>query len=239
MGPHPAIASIPGSPRRSAPRVFGFGLVAALHLAALWVGGMMLVGCERSQDLSTAFPQPLTRAAVCAADGMILVDHPGPKGQLLLRDGETLYYCDTREFFEALHSPELRPRIAKRWVQPFDQRSWDSFEDGWAEPDELLYVLASRRMGSMGPTIVPFRERSEADRFIAREGGRVLAAGELTPQALEAYRIEIRDAARAGGMQGSQMQGSQTQGSQMKSGGMPHDPSQPGNPRHTGKPRQQ
>ena len=88
----------------------------------------------------------------------------------------------------------------------------------------------------MGPTIVPFRERSEAEVFAATEGGRVLPAAELTPEVLEAYRIEVREAMRAGGMQGMKgMKGGRQQGGPRKGGSMPSAESQPGKEQDDGK----
>lgn len=159
--------------------------------------GTLSAACERKEQLAEVFPQALASASVCANDGMLLMQHRGPKGQIRLDDGEVRLYCDTKEFFEALYDADLSHRIAKSWVQPFDDRAWAAHSDGWAEPGGLVYVFGSRLQGSMGPTIVPFSKAEAAHGFIAQYDGRMLAASELSADVVAHYRREIREGMRA------------------------------------------
>jgi copper chaperone NosL len=151
-----------------------------------------LTGCERKQELAAAFPQSVTADTACAVDGMLLLNHPGPKAQIVHSDGTRTFYCDVREALEARHDPEQGHTVAQVFVQPMDGRDWAARPDGWAELERLHLVLGSRRMGHMGPTVVPFRQRAAADAFSAAEGGRVLAAAELTGAVVTAYAAEVR-----------------------------------------------
>lgn len=181
----------PHTRRRIAPRgrAGGWRLLLPAVLLAVPV---LLAACEREGTVADAFPEPIAADTACAVDGMLLRPHPGPKGQIVHADGTRSFYCDVREVFEALHDPEQGHRVARAFVQPMDGRAWAGHDDGWADARELIYVLGSRRMGHMGPTLVPFRERPAAQEFMAGHGGRVVTAADLTAEAVAAYVREAR-----------------------------------------------
>lgn len=157
-------------------------------------------GCEKRREVAEAFPVALTREAVCAVDGMVLLDHPGPKGQIHFADGSVEYFCDVREFYQTWYDPDRRHRIRAGFLQPFDDREWGSYAGGWERPGELVYVLDSRRMGAMGPTIVPFRRRAAARAFIGRAGGTLVAAEALDAARVRDYARRVRERMRHGEM---------------------------------------
>jgi copper chaperone NosL len=174
-----------------------------IHPAVLLVAVLLLLAaCERKPGSETATPKVLTRAAVSIDDGMILLDYPGPKGQLQRRGGETEYFCDTPGLLRAMRDPARANGVAGAFVQAFDGRAWDSYTDGWVPMAAPHYVIGSDRMGAMGPTIVPFVERSAADAFAARHGGEVVTYEALTAERLEAHARMAGEAFRRGGMTG-------------------------------------
>lgn len=173
-------------------------------LLALAVLALALTACKPGRSVSDVFPEPIQPATTCAVDGMLLMNHPGPKGQIVFNDGTRAFTCDVREVFEALYDPEQAHRIAKAFAQPFDGRDWAvPYKDGWAEVHGLFYVLGSRQMGHMGPTLVPFRERGAAQAFVAQQGGRLLEGSALTAETVSAYVREARAALRGMNMQAS------------------------------------
>ena len=177
-----------------------------------------LGGCEKKDPKAQAEAIPLTREAVSAEDGMILLDHPGPKGQLLLSDGTREYYCDIPGMFRSLQSPSAQNRIVQAFSQPFDQREWGSFKDGWSKAESLIYVVGSNRMGAMGPTFVPFQDESSAHAFVEKQGGRAVKFEEITAEFLEAHQREVREQMRAqgaGSMSGHQKAGEMSHGHSM------------------------
>ena len=151
------------------------------------VAGLLLglVGCQKEPQPKAGAPVTLTRAAVSVDDGMILLDYPGPKSQMLKRDGTVDYFCDTVGLLNALHDPLRAHAISRAFVQPFDGRKWGSYADGWMEASESVYVIGSRRMGAMGPTLVPFREAGNAQAFAAANGGRILTFAEITAKVMD------------------------------------------------------
>lgn len=172
-------------------------------LVLLFAATMLLAavaGCEKQAPPPEAVAKVLTREAVSVEDGMILLDHPGPKGQLLKPDGTTDYFCDVPGLLNALHDPERADHGSVAFVQPFDDRAWGSYPDGWVRASAALYVLGGDRMGAMGPTIVPFLERTAAEAFVAAHGGRIVPFAEITPTLLAEHARGVKAQLRSQGM---------------------------------------
>ncbi|HKJ00294.1 MAG TPA: nitrous oxide reductase accessory protein NosL [bacterium] len=178
------------APARRGADWLALGLAALLALA-------LLGGCHRKQSpIAQAFAAPLTHADSCAVDGMVLMEHPGPKGQILLPDGTRRYYCDLKEMFGEWFDGDRTPEGAMAFVQAMDGRDWSAHPDGWVRAEDARYVLGSPLAGSMGPTMVPFREQAAADAFIASHGGHTVAYAALNADAVAAYDREVRDMMR-------------------------------------------
>lgn len=172
-----------------------------MFLAAMLLA-LLLAACERTSEEAAVTPKTLTRAAVSIDDGMILVDYPGPKGQLQRQGGATEYFCDTPGLLRAMRDPARAQGVAGAFVQAFDGRAWVSHTDGWVPMEAPHYVIGSDRMGAMGPTIVPFMEREAADAFVAKHGGEVVPFAALTAERLEAHARMAGEAFRRGEMKG-------------------------------------
>lgn len=154
-------------------------------------------GCSDDKNsgvIGTA--KEITRGAVCLIDGMILADHPGPKGQVIFKDGEHHYFCDTKGLISTLFDPNYKMKIQQAFVQDFGQREWGSYNDGWIDVKDAFLVLDSKKFGAMGPTVVPFSQRADADGFASEFGGSVLAFSELTEEKMEAYQARIQQQLR-------------------------------------------
>lgn len=182
--------------KTSIPRVTG--LLIGLGVMALG----LLAGCNKPTVETTANPQPLTREAVSAVDGMILLDYAGPKGQIRKKDASTDYFCDIPELINAVRDPEQAHAVSKAYVQAFDEREWGSYADAWVEVSRPLYVMGSNRMGAMGPTLVPFLTQKAAKAFVAQHGGRILKFSELTSDVMAAHSRMAQEMLRQGGMKG-------------------------------------
>ncbi len=176
------------------------------HLGPMaWAGVVVVVlyaSCSPPNRELTGRPQNLTRESVSVVDGMILLDHPGPKGQGLKKDATTDYFCDIPELINAVRDPEPGHAYTHAYVQAFDGREWGSYPDGWVEISRPVYVLGSDRIGAMGPTLVPFLETQAAQAFVQKYGGRILQFAELTPEVLAEHRRRSRDMLRKGDMGG-------------------------------------
>ena len=152
------------------------GLLALLILAAS--------GCD-DQDKAEQLPPPvaLTREAVGHFCGMTLVEHPGPKGQILLRgDDRPVWFTSARDTAAFTLLDEESKAIRAIYVSDMGKApSWE--EPGatnWVEARQAWFVAGSDRRGGMGAEeAVPFSSRSAADRFVAEHGGRVLRLAEM------------------------------------------------------------
>ncbi len=118
----------------------------------------------------------------CALDGMILAEHPGPKGQIRYADGSVDYYCDTVELVSTLLQPEQARSISGAYVQDMAQADWSKPKGHWIDAKTAFYVEGAKLHGSMGPTFATFAQRADADRFASQQGGKVHAFNDITPQ---------------------------------------------------------
>jgi len=119
--------------------------------------------------------------AVCALDGMSINDYPGPKAQIVARDGRIDYFCTLSELFEVLFGGDGEHAAGASYVQDMGQADWNRPRGHWIEARSAFYVLGSRAQGAMGPTIGTFSRPQDAQAFAAREGGRVLDYSQVQP----------------------------------------------------------
>ena len=161
------------------------GLALGLLLAA--------AGCDGPPPAETG-PLDIGPDQVCALDGMLVAAHAGPKAQVLRRDGSRAFFCDAKEAFEETLAPRADRRVAGVWFQNLDRAGWESHPDGWSAADSLHFVGGSAKIGPMGPTLVPFRQRSNAESFVARHGGRIYRYGEIDLGLVKKLKMQGIDA---------------------------------------------
>lgn len=119
--------------------------------------------------------------AVCALDGMSIKDYPGPKAQIVFKDGRIDYFCTLTELFEVLFGGDGPPAAGASYVQDMGQADWNKPRGHWIAADSAFFVLGSRAQGAMGPTVGTFARQQDAQAFAAREGGRVLDYSQVQP----------------------------------------------------------
>ncbi|WP_027996746.1 nitrous oxide reductase accessory protein NosL [Simplicispira psychrophila] len=164
------------SPRRDLLRLTA--LMALGGISAL--GGV--VGCgEQGSTAQTLAPVEIDRSTSCELDGMLLSDYPGPKAQVYYA-GQTqpVFFCDTVELFSTLLVGEQVRAVKAVYVQDMGQANWEQPVGHWIDAKTGIYVLGSKRHGSMGTTIGSFAQEADARKFAAEYGGKVLRFGEIT-----------------------------------------------------------
>jgi len=129
-------------------------------------------------------------------DGMILLDHPGPKGQAIYKNGELHFFCDTKGLIATLFDSNYNVKIKQAFVQDFGGRKWGSYKDNWIDIKQAFIVMDSSRFGAMGPTLVTFGQHADADSFAQEFGGTVRPFSELDKEKFEAYQKRIRQQLR-------------------------------------------
>ncbi len=161
---------------------------------------LALCACAGNEKTVELKPVDITRQHACALDGMTVIDHHGPKAQLLRRDQSRAVFCDAKEAFPELLDPVRRRQVAQIWFQPLDQAPWESHPGDWAPAADLLFVAGSGKLGSMGPTLAPFKNRAKAKAFVAQYGGQIHRYEQIDQAVLEALKQQGMDElSRAGG----------------------------------------
>ncbi|NMG35684.1 nitrous oxide reductase accessory protein NosL [Azoarcus sp. TTM-91] len=116
----------------------------------------------------------IDRSTVCALDGMLLADYPGPKAQIHYQDkAEPEFFCDTVEMFSLYLKPEQVRGVRALYVQDMGKAEWDNPRGHWVDARSAWYVHGSSRKGSMGPTIASFGSEADAQKFAGEYGGKV------------------------------------------------------------------
>lgn len=147
--------------------------------AAAFAALLVLAACgDVARSLAAGEPGD---DAVCALDGMSIKDYPGPKAQVVFKDGRIDYFCTLAELFEVLFGDDGRHAVGASYVQDMGQADWNKPRGHWIAAGTAFYVLESRAQGAMGPTIGTFARQHDAQTFAAREGGRVLDYSQVQP----------------------------------------------------------
>lgn len=152
------------------------GAVGALGTAAL-------SGCSgQDTSIDAGKPREIDAQASCSLDGMLLADYPGPKGQIHYQgEAGVHWFCDSVELLSSLLKPEqIRPVLAA-YVQDMAKADWDKPVGHWIDARQAVYVLGSKRHGSMGPTAASFTDEAAAKAFVQQWGGKVLRYADIRP----------------------------------------------------------
>jgi len=138
---------------------------------------IFLLACEKSQPVEVPPAQLLTREASGYYCLMTVVNHNGPKGQIILTDRpQALWFTSVRETIAFTHSPEEPKNIAAIYVNDMSDANWDNpGTDNWIDARSAWYVLHSKRSGGMGAAeAVPFSSKEKATQFAHEQGGEVV-----------------------------------------------------------------
>lgn len=136
----------------------------------------LLIACEKPQVVEVPPAQTLTREANGYYCLMTVVNHSGPKGQIILTDQpEALWFTSVRDTIAFTLSPEEPKNIAAIYVNDMSEASWDNpGADNWIDAKQAWYVTGSKHTGGMGaPEAIPFSTKQKADEFASQQGGEV------------------------------------------------------------------
>lgn len=154
-----------------------------LLLAAI-AGALALAGCN---DQKTAEapppPQELTATAIGHYCGMNVLEHTGPKGQIILASRkEPVWFSSARDAISFTMLPEEPKDIRAIYVSDMAKApNWDEpGTSNWVDARKAFFVVGSRMKGGMGADeAVPFSDRSAAEKFATENGGRVMAFADV------------------------------------------------------------
>ena len=148
-----------------------------LTLAAI-LPVLLIAGCEGEQKSPPPAPFALTSEAIGRYCGMNVLEHAGPKGQVILdaKTGEPIWFSSARDTLAFTMLPEEPKDYAAVYVSDMGKApSWE--EPGatnWIDAKKAFYVIGSAVRGGMGAEeAVPFSTREAADKFAGENGGKV------------------------------------------------------------------
>ncbi|HEX6118414.1 MAG TPA: nitrous oxide reductase accessory protein NosL [Dongiaceae bacterium] len=152
------------------------GIAAALIL--------VLAACSEESNFNPPAPMATTPDATGRYCGMLLAEHAGPKGQILLKGvDQPVWFTSVRDTFTFLDLPEEPKEIAAIYVSDMGKApSWEKpGDDNWILAEKAVYVVESDRVGGMGGAeAIPFGEEASAREFIVEHGGRIVPFEEAT-----------------------------------------------------------
>lgn len=173
-----AVTHAPNGERRQLLSLAVLGALAA-------VTGLSACG-ERTGSGAALAPLEIDAATSCELDGMLLADYPGPKAQIFYAgQAAPVFFCDTVELFNTMLRPEQVRKVVAVYVQDMGQADWEQPRGHWIDAKSALYVLGSKRTGSMGPTVASFAKEADAQKFVTQYGGKILRYAEVKPEMVD------------------------------------------------------
>ena len=158
-------------------------MLTALFLAAIPL--MPLTGCKEDEAaVPPPPPQAITADAIGHYCGMNMLDHPGPKGQIILK-GQTMpiWLSSVRDTFAYTMLPEESHDYRAIYVTDLEAATDPARPnlDLWTEARNAWFVIDSGFQGGMGAAEpLPFGREAAARAFAAVNGGSVKRFVEVT-----------------------------------------------------------
>jgi copper chaperone NosL len=157
--------------------------VKTFALIGVVLGAMALTACTEETPEAPPAPRALTAEAVGHYCGMNLLEHKGPKGQIILAGwSEPIWFSSARDAFSFTMLPEETKDIRAIYVSDMAKAlSWDDpGANNWVDAHKAFFVIGSSMQGGMGaPETVPFSNRAAAEKFAGEHGGRVVSFDEV------------------------------------------------------------
>lgn len=151
----------------------------SLQILFALIAAIFLSGCKQDGS-DTAAPPPvaLNSDAMGVFCGMNLLEHPGPKGQIITAGRiDPFWFSSVRDTVAFTLMPDQPRDIRAIYVSDMARAtSWENpGPTNWVNAREAFFVIESRKQGGMGAAeVVPFGNREVADAFAAANGGRVV-----------------------------------------------------------------
>lgn len=138
---------------------------------------LALAACEEKEQVRPP-PEALTAEAIGKFCGMNVLEHAGPKGQIILKTAlDPIWFSSARDAIAFTMLPDEPRDILAVYVS--DMAKTDNWEqpgaDNWVEARDAFFVINSRKRGGMGANeAVPFSSREAAEGFKASNGGDIV-----------------------------------------------------------------
>jgi len=155
-----------------------------LRVLVAFVAAVLLAGCNQETAKSVAPPPvALVIAAMGVFCGMNLLEHPGPKGQIITAGRiDPFWFTSVRDTIAFTLMPDQPRDIRAIYVSDMAQAmSWeDPGPTNWVDARKAFFVIEGRKQGGMGAAeAVPFGNSGAAEAFVVANGGRVVTFQEI------------------------------------------------------------
>ncbi|MDP1730491.1 MAG: nitrous oxide reductase accessory protein NosL [Devosia sp.] len=152
-------------------------------IVAYLVAALILGGCGGGERAQTPGPFALTESAIGRYCGMNVLEHPGPKGQIILsRAQEPIWFSSARDAVAFTMLPEEPKNLAAVYVSDMAKApSWEEpGAENWIDATQAFFVIGSSMRGGMGAAeTVPFSTETAARSFADENGGEVVGFAEI------------------------------------------------------------
>lgn len=146
---------------------------------------LAVAGCSAEKPTQPPAPFALTEDALGRYCGMNVLEHPGPKGQIILGQiPEPIWFSSARDAIAFTMMPDEPKTIAAIYVSDMGSaKSWDApGAENWVDARAAFFVIDSSRRGGMGAMeTVPFSNESAARSFADSNGGKVVRFADIPP----------------------------------------------------------
>jgi len=113
----------------------------------------------------------------CAFCGMPPAKYPAHRSQLTTIDGQQMHFCSTICLVNYLNDHKSSTQPKASWVTVYPDGDYE-YANG------LYYVVGSSVMGPMGPEVLPYRKKADAETLIAKRGGKIVRWRDIVPVAV-------------------------------------------------------
>ena len=149
-----------------------------LRLTIMVLAGLLALGaCQRETEAPPP-PFAMTEDAMGRYCGMNIIEHSGPKGQIILaKYNEPIWFSSARDAIAFTMLPEEPKDIRAIYVSDMAKApTWDEpGADNWVDARQAFFVIGSNRKGGMGAAeAVPFSIEEAAKAFAGDHGGEVV-----------------------------------------------------------------
>lgn len=120
---------------------------------------------------------------------MVVREQPSPRAQVVHNDGTRAHLCSADELVQVLMAPSPHGEVKHKFIELSDpsadpsenstaERPWKPAKDAW-------YVLGVKREGIMGPPVLAYEQKSDAEKVAAKHQAEVLDFDQLRAKLVE------------------------------------------------------
>ncbi|MDR1827589.1 MAG: nitrous oxide reductase accessory protein NosL [Methylobacteriaceae bacterium] len=145
---------------------------------------LLLAACSEQKSVAPPPAFEMTKDATGYYCGMGLMEHKGPKGQIILesKPQEPLWFTSVRDTVAFTLLPEEPKDIAAIYVSDMGKAgSWDDpGAKNWTDARTAAFVIGGDATGGMGaPEAVPFSDKTAAAAFAEQHGGKIVGFNDI------------------------------------------------------------